>query len=77
MHRVALKQNKSSIGGTEPAAAALPMACRVDRPLLPNRILPAPEAAAAPRPSEEDEEEDMDWLSILVSTCPSSTRTSL
>lgn len=61
----------------EPAAAALPMAWRVDRPLLPNRFLPAPETAAVPKPSEEDEEEDIGWLSIFCSTCPNSTSTSV
>lgn len=68
---------QDKISDVEPAAAALPMAWRVDRPLLPTRLLPAPEAAAVPRPSEEDEDEDIDWFSIFCSTRPSSTSTSL
>lgn len=60
-----------------PAAAALPMACSVDRPLLPSRLRPPPLPAAEPKPSDEDDEDDMDWLSIFCSTRPNSTSTSL
>lgn len=55
--------NKSNIKWkktSKPAAAALPMAWRVERPLLPTRLLPVPEKAAVPKPSEEDEDEDID-----------------
>lgn len=44
---------------SKPAAAALPMAWRVERPLLPTRLLPVPEKAAVTKPSEEDEDEDI------------------
>lgn len=60
-----------------PAAAALPIAWRVDRPLLPSRHRPAPEPAASPKPSEDEDEDDTDWFSIFCSTCSNSCSTSL
>lgn len=63
-----------------PAAAALPMACRVERPLLPSRLRAAAVAELAEpetKPSEDEEDDDMDWLSIFCSTRTSSTSTSL
>lgn len=62
MHTRTEKQNgeKTLEQKVKPAAAALPMACSVDRPLLPSRLLPVPDPAAVPKPSDEDEDEDMD-----------------